>query len=133
MKQRELEDCLMVVGEVDDVSGWLEEMDVFLLTSSTEGLPNVIIEAQGFGVPVVCTDTGGVSEIVSEGVTGNIVDSSEARIIGDSLVDLISGNRIPKMRVEAFKESRKRFSVDQMIAKTRETYSRHLSLVEVEE
>ena len=92
----ELEDCLMVVGEVDDVSGWLEEMDVFLLTSSTEGLPNVIIEAQGFGVPVVCTDTGGVSEIVSEGVTGNIVDSSEARIIGDSLVDLISGNRIPK-------------------------------------
>ena len=47
MKQRELEDCLMVVGELDDVSGWLEEMDVFLLTSSTEGLPNVIIEAQG--------------------------------------------------------------------------------------
>ena len=105
----------------------------FLTNLFNRGLPNVIIEAQGFGVPVVCTDTGGVSEIVSEGVTGNIVDSSEARIIGDSLVDLISGNRIPKMRVEAFKESRKRFSVDQMIAKTRETYSRHLSLVEVEE
>ena len=66
------------------------------------------------------------------GVTGIILDSSEARIIADSIVELISGNRIPKMREEAF-ESRKRFSVEQMISKTRETYSRHLSLVEVEE
>ena len=123
----------MIVGESENISGWLEEMDIFLLTSSTEGLPNVIIEAQGFGVPVVCTDAGGVSEIVSEGVTGIIVDSSEAQIIADSIVELISGNRIPKMREEAMLESRKRFSVEQMISKTRETYSRHLSLVEVKE
>ena len=123
----------MIVGESENISGWLEEMDIFLLTSSVEGLPNVIIEAQGFGVPVVCTDAGGVSEIVSEGVTGIIVDSSEAQIIADSMVDLISGNRIPKMREEAILESRKRFSVEQMISKTRETYSRHLSLVEVKE
>ena len=133
VKDKRLEDCLMIVGESENISGWLEEMDIFLLTSSTEGLPNVIIEAQGFGVPVVCTDAGGVSEIVSEGVTGIIVDSSEAQIIADSMVKLISGNRIPKMREEAMLESRKRFSVEQMISKTRETYSRHLSLVEVKE
>ncbi len=129
VKQRKLEDSIIIVGETENVAGWLGEMDVFLLTSSTEGLPNVIIEAQGFGVPVVSTDTGGVSEVVTNGVTGLIVDSSEAREIGDRLVGLISSERMPQMREASRLHARKRFSVEQMISKTRETYSRLLSPV----
>jgi glycosyltransferase involved in cell wall biosynthesis len=50
----------------------LNKVDLFINTSSTEGLPVSIMEAQAFGIPVIATDTGGVKEIVTEG-TGSIL------------------------------------------------------------
>jgi glycosyltransferase involved in cell wall biosynthesis len=47
-------------------------IDLFINTSSTEGVPVSIMEAQSFGIPVIATDTGGVSELVKEG-TGSLL------------------------------------------------------------
>lgn len=46
--------------------------NLFINTSSTEGVPVSIMEAQGFGIPVIATDTGGVKELVAEG-TGSLL------------------------------------------------------------
>jgi glycosyltransferase involved in cell wall biosynthesis len=48
------------------------KVDLFINTSSTEGIPVSIMEAQSFGIPVVATDTGAVREIVVEG-TGSLL------------------------------------------------------------
>jgi glycosyltransferase involved in cell wall biosynthesis len=48
------------------------KVDLFINTSSTEGIPVSIMEAQSFGIPVVATDTGAVAEIVIDG-TGSLV------------------------------------------------------------
>ncbi len=42
-------------------------IDLLINTSSTEGIPVSIMEAQSFGIPVIATDTGGVKEVVREG------------------------------------------------------------------
>ena len=47
-------------------------VDLFLNTSSSEGIPVSIMEAQSFGIPVIATDTGGVKELVKEG-TGSLL------------------------------------------------------------
>lgn len=47
------------------------KVDLFINTSSTEGIPVSIMEAQSFGIPVIATDTGAVTEIVVEG-TGSL-------------------------------------------------------------
>jgi glycosyltransferase involved in cell wall biosynthesis len=47
-------------------------IDLFINTSSTEGLPVSIIEAQSFGIPVIATDIGGVKEVVTTG-TGSLM------------------------------------------------------------
>lgn len=47
-------------------------VDLFINTSSTEGLPVSIMEAQSFGIPVIATDVGGVSEVVTAG-TGSLI------------------------------------------------------------
>ena len=47
-------------------------VDLFINTSSTEGVPVSIMEAQSFGIPVIATDTGGVKEVVTEG-TGSLL------------------------------------------------------------
>jgi glycosyltransferase involved in cell wall biosynthesis len=47
-------------------------VNLFINTSSTEGVPVSIMEAQSYGIPVVATDTGGVKELVTEG-TGSLL------------------------------------------------------------
>lgn len=49
-------------------------VDLFLSTSSSEGLPVSMMEALSFGIPIVSTDVGGVSEIVLDGQTGRLLD-----------------------------------------------------------
>jgi len=54
-----------MTGLVDDVRPFLGMFDTFLLTSRWEGLPRVVLEALSAGVPVVSSDAGGVSELLS--------------------------------------------------------------------
>ncbi|WP_244835441.1 glycosyltransferase [Clostridium sp. BJN0001] len=49
--------------------------DVFINTSSSEGLPVSIMEACSFGIPSIATDVGGTSEIVKNGETGYLIDA----------------------------------------------------------
>lgn len=48
------------------------KVDLFINTSSSEGIPVSIMEAQSFGIPVIATDVGGVRELVTEG-TGTLL------------------------------------------------------------
>lgn len=50
-----------------------ESYDALIYTSAYDGLPNVILEALGAGLPVVAADVGGVGEAVIDGVTGHLV------------------------------------------------------------
>lgn len=65
---------LGVVSPLDDV--WAAT-DVVLLTSCTEGMPGVLIEAQLAGVPAVASDVGAVRLVVADGVSGRLVGASE--------------------------------------------------------
>jgi len=70
-------DRILFVGRSTEVGYWMKQMDVLVLLSSFEGLPNVLIEAQFLGVPVVSTPAGGAAECFIEGVTGHILGSAE--------------------------------------------------------
>ena len=70
-------DKILFVGRSTEVGTWMKRMDVLVLMSSFEGLPNVLIEAQFLGVPVVSTPAGGAAECFIEGVTGHILGSAD--------------------------------------------------------
>lgn len=59
-----LESKVELLGEVTRTTEYLAETDLFLLSSNYEGLPLSVLEAMSFGIPVVATDVGGVSEAV---------------------------------------------------------------------
>ncbi len=63
-------------GVRKDVATWLDLMDVFLLTSETEGLPNVLLEAQALGCPVVATAVGGTEETFLPENTGVLLPAN---------------------------------------------------------
>ncbi|MEX2400643.1 MAG: glycosyltransferase family 4 protein [Rhodothermales bacterium] len=69
------DDALKFVGAVEDVAPIYNEADIFVLTSASEGTPNVVLEAMAAGLPVVATNVGDVGRLLSDGETGFILDS----------------------------------------------------------
>jgi glycosyltransferase involved in cell wall biosynthesis len=59
--------------QADKVASEIQRGRVFVLNSSYEGLPHVILEAKAAGVPVVATDVGGTSETIQPGINGYLV------------------------------------------------------------
>ena len=73
IKRRGLEDRVFLVGLSKDTLAWHAVFDLTLLLSKFEGTPNVLLEAQYMGVPVVARDVGGCSECFIAGSTGFLI------------------------------------------------------------
>lgn len=77
-----------VLGSVPDVLPHLAWADVLLLTSRTEGLPGVPLEAGAAGVPSVVYAAGGAGETVVDGETGRVVAKGDVAAAAAALVEL---------------------------------------------
>lgn len=77
IRQNGLAAATTLAGPTNDVGLAFSAMDVMLMTSMVEGLPNTLIEAQAVGSPVVTTDAGGAGEALQDGVTGTLVTSRD--------------------------------------------------------
>ncbi len=86
------------------VKPFYEVMDLLLLPSHTEGLPNVVLEAMSMGVPVAATDVGGVSELLEEGHCGVILARDQTGW-GKQLIPLLSQ---PEWRAALSRRARQR-------------------------
>src|SRR5205085_9087661 len=85
------------LGVHERVPSFIGAADLLALTSDTEGVPAVILEAGYLGVPVIATDAGGVSEVVIHGKTGYVVEKSDTSRFAGLMRDLI---RFPQRRNE---------------------------------
>ncbi|MGD2059633.1 MAG: glycosyltransferase family 4 protein [Acidimicrobiia bacterium] len=102
-------------GSVDDIRDDLAWADLLLLTSRTEGLPGVVLEAAAAGVPTVAVDVGGLGEAVSHGVTGLLV-TREVDDIAAAIKDLAANpRRIAEMGEAARERARDQFSLEKSI------------------
>lgn len=82
-------DHVRFVGNQRDVGRFLSAMDVFVLCSTTECFPFSVLEAMACARPVVCTDVGGVREIVVDGVTGYLVPPRNVQLLAARLKALL--------------------------------------------
>ncbi len=64
---------VLFTGEVDNVGDHLAAFDLFLYPSRHEGLGSILLDALGFGLPVVATAVGGIPEIIASGHHGLLV------------------------------------------------------------
>ncbi|WP_424955852.1 glycosyltransferase [Hyphomicrobium sp. 1Nfss2.1] len=77
-------------GVVSPSTDALAPCDLLLLTSRGEGTPNVLLEAQWLGIPVVTTNAGGAGEAVVDGVTGKVVRSNDEASISAAVVEVLA-------------------------------------------
>ena len=76
VEKRGLTEHVHFVGYQTDMAAVYDSTDLVVQSSSTEGMPNVVLEALLMETPVVATNVGGTSEVVEDGVTGCLVEES---------------------------------------------------------
>jgi glycosyltransferase involved in cell wall biosynthesis len=72
-----LQETIFLVGQIDQASKYLKAFDVFTLTSITEALPYVILEAGLAGLPIIASAVGGIPEIITDMENGVLVRPKE--------------------------------------------------------
>jgi glycosyltransferase involved in cell wall biosynthesis len=97
---------IMFLGEkkFQEVEQYIRKSHVLVLPSLTENLPNVILEALAFGVPVIATNVGAIPEIIKDSVNGYIVNPQSSKEISQAILNMFSSPRSYEiMRMEAQK------------------------------
>ncbi|HWO21451.1 MAG TPA: glycosyltransferase [Kofleriaceae bacterium] len=77
-----------LLGVRRDVPAVLNALDVFAMSSDTEGLPLVVLEAMATGLPVVSTRAGGIPNVIDEGQTGFLVPVGDEQALRERLAHL---------------------------------------------
>lgn len=77
-----------LLGARGDVPDVLNALDVFVMSSSTEGLPLVVLEAMATSLPVISTRVGGIPDVLDEGQTGFLVPSEDEAALRDRIAQL---------------------------------------------
>jgi glycosyltransferase involved in cell wall biosynthesis len=89
--QRKIDECglnqnFLLGGFRKDLDTLTPCFDVLVMTSHSEGLPNVLLEAQAAEVPAVCTAVGGIPEVLTDGVNGFLVPDGDAGSVADKVL-----------------------------------------------
>ncbi len=83
-----LEGRVLFPGHQPEVAPYLQALDVFVLSSWSEGLPMSLLEAMAAGKPIVATAVGGVPEVVRDGREGRLVPPGAPDALADALLEL---------------------------------------------
>ena len=89
MLEREPDPGIWISGERDDIPHLLQAADLALLTSSSEGLSNTILEAMSCGLPVVASAVGGNCELVEDGLSGYLFSDREPERVAELVKQLL--------------------------------------------
>lgn len=79
----------------------LREADVFFLPSYNEGMPMSVLDAMGYGLPVVSTNVGGIPKIVHDEENGYCCDPGDVNRFAEGITEILSDRKERKLFVEA--------------------------------
>ena len=104
-------------GFTRDLDRLVPWADVLALSSFTEGLPNVLLEASAAGVPVVATAVGGTPEVVADRETGYLVPAGDPAALSERVLQLLGDPGLRRRMGDAGRERmRSRFSFEAQAA-----------------
>ena len=109
-----LDNRIRVEGLNHRIAGVLRELDIFVMSSTSEGLPLVILEAMAAGLPVVSTRIGGVPEVAPEGDVSVLCAPGSASDLAEAMYKAATRCDLACMGKKAREIAIAKFSLDQM-------------------
>lgn len=118
-------DCRVIfLGWKYNIFQYLKYFDLFILPSLREGMPNVVLEAMGQGIPVIATNVGGNKELIEDGKTGFLLEPKNSEQLAKKILEILNFSEKEKQLItsEARKNVTNNFSIERMVTEFEETY-----------
>ena len=123
--EHRLEKHVLLPGFRADVLGCIKGFDLFVMSSTTEGLGTSLLDSMACRKAIVASRTGGIPEVVEDGVTGLLVEPRDHRALADAIIRLLSDTGLrQQMAAGGDARVRQRFTVERMVAETARVYAR---------
>src|SRR5664280_397997 len=116
------EDCVFE-PEKRDVADWMRAIDVFVIPSSSESLPNALLEAMGCGCCVIASRVGGIPELVSHGRNGLLFEAGDLDGLTRALTTVTFDKSLrDRLGQEASRTAHENFSIQIAARRMEEIY-----------
>jgi glycosyltransferase involved in cell wall biosynthesis len=109
--------CFTGAREQRETLALMAACDIFVLNSTYEGLPHVVLEAMALGLPVVATDAGGTPELIQHGSSGLLLPTS-GRGLTDALAPLLANDTMRRSLSEGAQRTAKTLCFASMLERT---------------
>lgn len=105
---------VQLLDQVSDMPAFYQSIDAFLMTSITEGFPNVLVEAMASGLPCISTDVGDAKYIVQD--LGSIVPPRNAQALADAILAYAQKTQVEKQALKQLTRERveQNFSIEKV-------------------
>lgn len=120
LKNKNIEKYFLFTGWVKskEKEKLLESSDIFFLPSYTEAMPMSILEAMGYGLPIIASDTGGIPQLVKEGINGFMAKPGDIDIFSKKILFLLENEKLcNQMGKESIKIADNNYSLERHIEK----------------
>ena len=84
---------VLFLGFQENMADYYQVLDLLVQPSFSEGLPNTVLEAMSFGVPVLATAVGGVPEVIEDG-NGVMVPPNDPDSLADKMIQLLTDDTL---------------------------------------
>lgn len=117
-----LDNCFLI-GPKSDAYRYLKAFDIFVLPSVKEGLPFAIMEAMQAGLPIIATNVGGITEMITDNYSGLLVPPAQPQALADAIFELIGDKSLAKdLGTKAKIDVEKKFNLQNMLSETEKVY-----------
>jgi glycosyltransferase involved in cell wall biosynthesis len=120
-----LEKHVLLPGFRTDIIGCIKGLDLFVMSSTTEGLGTSLLDAMACRKAIVATRAGGIPEVVEDEVNGLLVEPRDAHSLAAAIERVLTDTtQREAMAAAGYARVRERFTVERMVAETARVYER---------
>lgn len=126
IREEELENYIILPGNVDNMDEMYQKAAMFVMTSRMEGLPMVLLEAKSWRLPIVSFDImTGPSDIVQHGINGFLIEPDNIEKLAEAISELIESRQLRERFSQNSKIDIDKFRIETIVQKWEEVLGEH--------